>query len=339
MRKQRITTFFSLALLFILLCSPLLIKAAAQEAVPSHEAAPKFVLIPDNARPGEPVTVCCSGLEESAAEAKDAGQGQLQPVLQAVLLDEQGKRLAKAAFFNVPAEEGEEEFAASILAIPSTARPGSGRIYIESRDAVLADLPFTITGRKFTSETILLNQDNTDLRTRQDPQKTAEAEQLWAILSRTNGDIYCAAPFAPPVTSTRRTSFYGDRRVYQYSDGSKDTSIHAGIDYGVPKGTEVRSCAAGKVVLARPRIVTGNSVVLEHLPGIYSLYYHMDRIVVREGAVVEAGTLLGLSGSTGLATGPHLHWEIRVSGENADPDAFLSRAVLDKKDIINKMRE
>jgi len=106
----------------------------------------------------------------------------------------------------------------------------------------------------------------------------------------------------------------------------------------VPTGTEVRACAAGKVVLARNRIVTGNSVVIEHLPGLYSLYYHMDSINVPEGIIVEASYPLGMSGSTGLATGPHLHWEIRVSTESADPDAFLARPILDKKDIINRMR-
>ena len=63
----------------------------------------------------------------------------------------------------------------------------------------------------------------------------------------------------------------------------------------------------------------------------------MDSIAVREGMILETGALLGQSGSTGLATGPHLHWEIRVSGEYADPDSFLSRRVLDKKDILNRM--
>jgi murein DD-endopeptidase MepM/ murein hydrolase activator NlpD len=125
--------------------------------------------------------------------------------------------------------------------------------------------------------------------------------------------------------------------VFRYVTGRFDTAIHAGIDYGVPTGTEVRACAAGKVALARFRITTGNSVVLEHLPGVYSIYYHLDSIQVRQGDMVNAGDLLGKSGSTGLATGPHLHWEIRVSGENADPDAFLGRPLLDKAAILSKL--
>ena len=115
-------------------------------------------------------------------------------------------------------------------------------------------------------------------------------------------------------------------------------SIHTGIDYGVPKGAAVRACASGKVALARSRIVTGNSVVLEHLPGVYSLSYHLDSIKVSKGDLVDAGVLLGLSGATGLATGPHLHWEIRVSGEYSDPDAFMRRAVLDKDEILSNLK-
>jgi murein DD-endopeptidase MepM/ murein hydrolase activator NlpD len=202
----------------------------------------------------------------------------------------------------------------------------------------IGDLPLTILDRDFVSELIDLDQGNTDIRTVPDPQKTLESEQLWGILNRTGSVVYIPGlPFRTPVASTRRTSFYGDRRVYRYVNGTTDTSIHAGIDFGVPRGTPVRACAPGRVVLARFRIATGNSVILEHLPGLYSLYYHLDSIAVAEEALVEAGELLGESGSTGLATGPHLHWEIRVAGENTDPDAFLVRPILDKTAIWDKM--
>ena len=328
-------------LLFFLLCFIFLYptNAGAQESLPAGQAdtavpapeAPRFALSPDEARPGEPVTI---GYSDNFENREAAFQD-----LHAVLLDSGGKRLEKAAFFNLPRDEGEQELKAAILAIPSTAASGNAVIRIESAAGIICDLPFVIDSRKFLSETIPLDQGNTDLRTKPDAQKTAEAEQLWAILTHTGTEIYSGGPFTAPVTSTRRTSQYGDRRVYKYNDGTDDTTIHAGIDFGVPKGTEVRACARGKVVLTKLRIVTGNTVILEHLPGLYSLYYHMDKITAREGSIVEAGTLLGLSGSTGLATGPHLHWEIRVSGEYADPDSFLSHPVLDKKDIFNKMRK
>jgi len=284
---------------------------------------PVFAIIPPAARPGEPVTVAYSGDSKGKT-------------FNAVLLNSRGERLTKASFFDL----GEElqGVKAAVMAVPSTARIGSALIRIEADSGIIRDLPFTIENRVFNSETIPLNQANTDLRTVPDPQKTLESNILWAIISRTGKEIYSDGLFTPPVTSTRRTSDYGDRRVYAYANGTTDTSIHAGVDCGVPTGTPVTACAAGKVALARERIVTGNTVILEHLPGLYSLYYHMDSIAVSEGAIVASGTLLGLSGSTGLATGPHLHWEVRVSSENADPDAFLSRPLLDKQSIIDKLR-
>jgi murein DD-endopeptidase MepM/ murein hydrolase activator NlpD len=226
---------------------------------------------------------------------------------------------------------------AALLGVPTGARPGPARVVIENPSGWLAELPIHIEPRDFVAETIELDEANTELRTVPDPRKTAESEYLWSLLNSHGKELYHSGPFSFPVSSTRRTSFFGDRRIFKYSNGSSDTSIHAGIDYGIPRGTAVRACASGKVVLARPRIVTGNSVVLEHLPGVYSLYYHLDTIAVSEGETVQTTSLLGTSGSTGLATGPHLHWEIRVSGENTDPDALVARPILDRDAILAKL--
>ncbi|MDR1950439.1 MAG: M23 family metallopeptidase [Spirochaetaceae bacterium] len=295
---------------------------------------PRFAVIPETVRPGEPITVAMLR----------AGEGETGD-LYAVLVNGQGKRLTRAVFFNLGTElavSGTElaggALSAAILGVPSTARPGPAGLRVERGTELVGEIPINIGGRDFGSEEIALNEENTVIRTAPDPQKTREAEQLWAILNRFGTGIYTTELFAPPVSSTRRTSLFGDRRVFRYSDGKRDSAIHAGIDYGVPRGTRVGACAAGRVVLARFRIVTGNSVIIEHLPGVYSLYYHLDTIRVAEGNMVRAGELLGESGSTGLATGPHLHWEIRVAGENTDPDSFLARPILDKNAILGKIQ-
>jgi murein DD-endopeptidase MepM/ murein hydrolase activator NlpD len=286
---------------------------------------PRCALLPDNPRPGDPLTVAL------------VPEGENHGIRTAALFTLKGKRLSGASFFSVPVEKDEKPLAAAILAVPSTAEPGFAFVRIEGAGGILAEIPLVITGRDFASDVIELNPVLTDIRTLPDPQKTAESQRLWAIISSSGKDIYTTDCFVPPVTSTRRTSFFGDRRVYKYSNGKTDTSIHAGVDYGVPRGTVVSACASGRVVLACFRIVTGNSVVIEHLPGVYSIYYHLDTIEAAEGALVKAGARLGLSGSTGLATGPHLHWEIRVGAENADPDAFMARPVLDKTAIFAKL--
>jgi murein DD-endopeptidase MepM/ murein hydrolase activator NlpD len=226
---------------------------------------------------------------------------------------------------------------AAVLTVPSTARPGEALIRIEGHLGILEEIPFYIADRSFGSETIELNPVLTGIRTDPSPERVAESNHLWAILGSTGNEVYSTGVFTPPVSSTRRTSYFGNRRIFKYSNGTSDTSIHAGIDFGIPTGTPVHACGPGRVVLARLRIVTGNSVIIEHLPGVYSLYYHLDRIDVSEGAIVDGGALLGLSGATGLATGPHLHWEIRVSTENSDPDAFIGRPILDKDAIFSKI--
>ena len=137
-------------------------------------------------------------------------------------------------------------------------------------------------------------------------------------------DIYSLKKFTTPTESQRYTAYCGDRRTYVYTNGKSSTSLHYGNDYGVPTGTEVKACAGGKVVMAESRISTGWSVVIEHLPGLYSLYYHMSELNVKEGDMVNQGQLIGKSGATGLATGPHLHWEVRLNGSAVRPEFFLS---------------
>ena len=107
--------------------------------------------------------------------------------------------------------------------------------------------------------------------------------------------------------------------------------MHNGNDYGIPEGTEVKACADGKVVMAENRISTGWSIVIEHLPGLYSLYYHLSKMDVKEGDMVKQGDLIGKSGSTGLATGPHLHWEMRLNGSAVRPEFFLQDFTFDSE--------
>jgi murein DD-endopeptidase MepM/ murein hydrolase activator NlpD len=276
-----------------------------------------YTLIPENPRPGEPITIAVTS-----------------PIVTHVTLLRGERQLGKAEFYPVPGFN----FKTAVLAISSLTNPGEAVISFEYAHGMIMQIPITIADRTFAAETINLNPTLTGIRTDPSQQRVDESNHLWAILTTTGAEVYHTGYFIPPVSSTRRTSHFGDRRVFRYSTGSSDTSVHAGVDYGVPTGTRVIACGSGKVVLARSRIVTGNSVVIEHAPGIYSLYYHLDKIEAEEGSMVTAGTLIGLSGSTGLSTGPHLHWELRVNTENTDPDAFIGRPIVDKELIMSKLK-
>jgi murein DD-endopeptidase MepM/ murein hydrolase activator NlpD len=278
-----------------------------------------YTIIPDSPRPGDPVTIAVTTNEREAL----------------LIVNEQ--QAARARFFSVPAEGGNPGFRAAILTIPSTVSPGDAVIRLIGNSGVSYEIPIIIEQREFRTETLTLNSALTSLVADPNPQRTAESERLWAILNRTGDQIYHTGPFVLPVTSTRRTSLFGTRRVNVYSDGRRVTSIHAGVDFGVPTGTEVFASGRGMVVFSRMRILTGYSIIIEHAPGIYSLYYHLDSVIAQEGSIVETGDLIGLSGSTGFSTGPHLHWEVRVSSENTDPDVLVSRPLLDKDLIISRI--
>ena len=301
--------------LFFCICLTLTVCVTAQPSQISYA----YAVIPETVRPGEPVTIGAAGGVKQA------------------LLHVNGRQLTKAAFFPIPAADGKPGFMAAVLTVPTTASPGPAVIILEDENGVIDEIPLTIMDRHFNSETIALNQALTGIRRDASPQRAAEVERLWAILTTTGTEVYHTGAFVQPVLSNRRTSFFGDRRVFRYSNNATDTSIHFGVDYGIPTGTRVIACGSGRVVLAVMRIVTGNTIVIEHAPGIYSLYYHLDKIEVEEGAMVNTGTMLGFSGVTGLATGPHLHWEIRVNGEPTDIDSFLTRPILDKDLIISKI--
>jgi murein DD-endopeptidase MepM/ murein hydrolase activator NlpD len=123
--------------------------------------------------------------------------------------------------------------------------------------------------------------------------------------------------FAPPLDGEfRHSSPFGSRRTY---GNNPALSAHAGEDYSAAAGTPVYAPAAGKVVLAEPLFVRGNAIVLDHGRGVFTGYWHLSELAVEPGEAVETGQLIGKVGSTGLSTGAHLHWEMRVSGIAVDP--------------------
>jgi murein DD-endopeptidase MepM/ murein hydrolase activator NlpD len=125
--------------------------------------------------------------------------------------------------------------------------------------------------------------------------------------------------FSPPVTA-RISDVFGVERVFN----GQVQSRHLGLDYAVPSGTPVHAINSGKVILARSLYFEGGFVVIDHGQGLMSLYLHLSKLQVNEGDAVEAGQLIGLSGGSGRATGPHLHLAIRWQGVYLSPAVLLS---------------
>lgn len=149
------------------------------------------------------------------------------------------------------------------------------------------------------------------------PRIEAERARLQALYQRVSTDLSPGA-FAPPVPH-RRSSPFGGRSVFNGVPRDR----HAGLDFASPAGAVVRAPAAGRVALVDDLYFTGNTVVIDHGQGLYSVLAHLQRTTGREGLEVSRGAPLGTVGDTGRATGPHLHWSVRLGGARVDPAALL----------------
>jgi len=121
-------------------------------------------------------------------------------------------------------------------------------------------------------------------------------------------------PMLLPVEG-RISSPYGVLSIYQ----GRVSGFHGGADIAADAGTPVRAAGRGIVRLAEALPLSGNTVMIDHGWGVVTAYMHMQEVRVATGQRVEKGDTVGLVGSTGLATGPHLHWGLRVNGVNVDP--------------------
>lgn len=127
-------------------------------------------------------------------------------------------------------------------------------------------------------------------------------------------------PFGLPLADNRKISSpFGEVRKT-----GEESITHLGTDFDVKKGTRIGAINAGTVSAAYLDPVYGNSVIIDHGYGIYSLYLHLDTMRVSKGATVKKGTFIGTVGDSGLASGPHLHLSIKVNGQSVDPIQFVS---------------
>lgn len=170
---------------------------------------------------------------------------------------------------------------------------------------------------KFSSQLVGSAFIALDLDEKLDPkyQKLADNLELWHGLTRLNKML----PMGAPVEKVRVTSEYGKRN--DPFDGKPKT--HKGIDFAGKVGTELFAVAPGRVVSAGERVGYGMTVEIDHGLGFSTLYAHLSKIIVTRGDWVRPGTVVGLAGSSGRSTGPHLHYEIRYNGAPFNPSKFV----------------
>lgn len=139
---------------------------------------------------------------------------------------------------------------------------------------------------------------------------TVTPERLWHL------------PMVRPVKG-KITSLYGLKRILN----GKPKNPHRGLDFRSPMGNPVKATADGEVILVGDHYYAGNSVYIDHGNGVVSMYFHLSKPIVKEGDKVQRGQAIGLSGMSGRATGPHLHFSLSVLGKLVDPQPLFENSV------------
>ena len=137
-------------------------------------------------------------------------------------------------------------------------------------------------------------------------------------LNRVTPDREWDGNFTAPAQAAT-SDVFGSQRIF---NGVAQRE-HQGLDYRVPTGTPVSAMNDGRILLARFLYFEGNCVVIDHGQGLLTLYFHLSEIKVKEGDMVKRGEIVGLSGATGRATGPHLHVAVRWQGAYLDPARLM----------------
>ena len=155
------------------------------------------------------------------------------------------------------------------------------------------------------------------------PSEKARIDREAALLAATwkapSPERLWTGPFVRPVAEPANSAF-GTRSIFN----GKPRNAHGGADFLSPAGTPVHSPNAGRVVVARSLYFSGNTVIVDHGLGLFSMLAHLSTIEVREGERITAGRVVGKVGATGRVTGPHLHWTVRAADARVDPLSLLA---------------
>jgi murein DD-endopeptidase MepM/ murein hydrolase activator NlpD len=188
---------------------------------------------------------------------------------------------------------------------------------VPHQPALRRETPLRVQPKQFSTRTLRVAPEFVDPPAGIVERILREASLLDRLFKTITAQVW-GRSFALPVRS-RPTRNFGSRSVFN----GEARNPHAGIDFPSPSGTVVTAPAAGTVVLASDLFFTGNTVVMDHGAGLYSLYAHLSSIAVATDDVVDRGSRLGQVGATGRVTGPHLHWGVRLNGARVDPLSLI----------------
>jgi murein DD-endopeptidase MepM/ murein hydrolase activator NlpD len=273
-------------------------------ALPAHALTVR--LVPERPRPGDVVLVRVTGGSPGLE-----GEWNGRPL----------------RFFPVP------DGLAALVGVDLETRPGplAWRVLARSAGgaeggrAVVRQGTATIQPRQFETQHLTLPPGQVDLDPATLARVKAEQAEMAAVLAAGAEERLWSGRFRAPVEEGRPTGGFGLRRVIN----KQPRSPHTGYDWAAPRGAPVLAANAARVALVGEHFFAGRLVVLDHGLGLFTLYFHLDETRVTAGEPVAGGQPIGTVGSTGRATGPHLHLGVSLGGTRVDPMALLGLAVPD----------
>jgi hypothetical protein len=204
--------------------------------------------------------------------------------------------------------------------IPPKAVPGKTAVIVKSGTDV-SEIAVTIRSPEYPVRYIELPDNKVDLSQDDIARVVNEAEKLKTIW-RLRSERLFGEEFVMPLPNPLITA-YGVKRVFN----KKKVSSHLGIDIQGDLGEEVSASNRGRVIVTENLFFGGNTIILDHGVGIFTVYMHLDSFKVTPGAMVEKGQAIGLVGSTGRSSGPHLHFGLKILGINANPISIMGISV------------
>lgn len=266
------------------------------------------------------VRFSCGAEVELSASALEPGR-----ILLAGLVQASGAKRVVIAFGDAVYElkAGEERGEAfALIGLDLAIKPGLHdlKMSVFLRDGRVEELrhPLVVRDRKFPVKELRVKQEFVTPPPEVEERIRWEAELLQMVYSVITEKWLGEGAFERPHPGESAGNF-GERRIYN----GVPRSSHSGLDIAAPYGSAVRASNSGRIVLARDLYFSGNTVILDHGLGVFSIYCHFSQLKVSRGQDVKKGDILALAGSTGRSTGPHLHWAVRIRGSRVDPQALL----------------
>ena len=251
----------------------------------------------------------------------------LQPgeVILAVMKDEPAAKTVQIQFLDKtyvlsPSRTGPKPFA--LIGIDVDVKPQSYAIKItaEKRDGSKEEArqEFQIEPKNFLQRRFRVQESMIAPPPQELERIQREQEIVQDIYNSITPEWLGTGSFIAPLRQEAFPNF-GQRRIYN----KRPPSVHTGVDIGAPWGTPIRAANSGKVVLTSSLYFSGRTVIIDHGRGVFTIYCHLSKFLVKRGDLVKKGTLIGKVGNTGRSTGPHLHWSLRIYENRVDPFALV----------------